>query len=121
SRIFQHKTVPEILKELFKKLIDVTFEIQGTFEPREYCVQYRESDFHFVSRLMEEEGIYYFFSHTPDGHKMTVANTPQSQPDVIPSTVVYEEASGGNRKEDRVSELLKIQELRSGKEKLWNY
>src|SRR5262245_30024301 len=57
SRIFQHKTVPDILKEVLKG-VDPKFEIQGAFEPREYCVQYRESDFHFASRLMEEEGIY---------------------------------------------------------------
>ena len=41
-------------------------ENQGTFHPRDYCVQYRESDFAFASRLMEEEGIYYFFTHTAD-------------------------------------------------------
>ena len=40
-----------------------TYELQGTFEPRDYCVQYRETDFDFASRLMEEEGIYYFFKH----------------------------------------------------------
>ena len=49
--------------------LDVSFEIQATFQPRDYCVQYRETDFNFASRLMEEEGIYYFFKHTEDGHK----------------------------------------------------
>src|SRR5262245_49330629 len=70
-RIFQHLTVPDILKKVLDGL-DVAYEIQGTFHPRNFCVQYRESDFNFASRLMEEEGIYYFFKHTADGHKMVV-------------------------------------------------
>jgi type VI secretion system secreted protein VgrG len=49
SRTFQHITIPDILKELFTG-IDVDDQIQGTFEPREYCVQYRETDFAFASR-----------------------------------------------------------------------
>ncbi len=77
SRIFQQISVPDILKKLFEDL-DVDYEIQGTFHPREYCVQYRESDFNFASRLMEEEGIYYYFEHSANGHRMIVANTPQS-------------------------------------------
>ncbi|MCX6626103.1 MAG: contractile injection system protein, VgrG/Pvc8 family, partial [Candidatus Solibacter sp.] len=56
SRTFQHITVPDILKKLLTGL-DVDYQIQGTFEQREYCVQYRETDFAFASRLMEEEGI----------------------------------------------------------------
>jgi type VI secretion system secreted protein VgrG len=79
SRIFQHKSVPDILKEVFKGF-NVSYEIQGTFHPRNYCVQYRETDFDFASRLMEEEGIYYFFEHTGGKNKLIVANTPQSHP-----------------------------------------
>lgn len=69
--------MPEILKQVLVGL-DVTYEIQGTFEPRNYCVQYRESDFNFASRLMEEEGIFYYLEHTADSHRMIVANTPVS-------------------------------------------
>ena len=91
SRIFQQKTVPEILEEVFDKQ-DISMEVQGTFEPRDYCVQYRESDFDFASRLMEEEGIYYYFKHTEDAHKMVIANTPQSHVAVAGSeTINYEE------------------------------
>src|SRR5262249_9011151 len=69
SRIFQHLTVPDILKKVLQGL-DVAYEIQGPFEPRDYCVQYRETDYNFASRLMEEEGIFYFFKHTESGHQM---------------------------------------------------
>ena len=54
-RIFQQKSVPEILRQVLGGL-DVSYRLQGSYEPRNYCVQYRESDFDFASRLMEEEG-----------------------------------------------------------------
>lgn len=121
SRIFQHKSVPGILKKVLEGL-DVSFEITGTFEARDYCVQYRESDFQFASRLMEEEGIYYFFKHTADGHTMVLANTPQSHPDIGGDTsVIYEEVLGGVRDEERVWRWEKTQELRSGKYTLWDH
>jgi type VI secretion system secreted protein VgrG len=121
SRIFQHVSVPDILKKVFAGL-DVIFEIHGTFHPRDYCVQYRESDFDFASRLMEEEGIFYFFKHTKDGHKMVVANTSQSHPDVPEQIkVIYEEVEGGVREEMRIQDWEKGQELRSGKYTLWDH
>jgi type VI secretion system secreted protein VgrG len=119
SRIFQALAVPDILKKVLMGL-DVAYELQGTFEPREYCAQYRESDFDFASRLMEEEGIYYFFKHTSAGSTLVLANTPQSHPDATPATVNYEEISGGNRPDDRVYAWEKSQELRSGKVTLWD-
>jgi type VI secretion system secreted protein VgrG len=78
SRIFQFKSTVEIIKDVFKDAgIDeksIVWMTNGTYEPREFCVQYRESELAFVSRLMEEEGIFYFFRHTADGHKMTIAD-----------------------------------------------
>lgn len=88
SRIFQQKSVPDILRKVFEGL-DVKWEIQGAFQPRNYCVQYRETDFDFASRLMEEEGIYYFFVHTEKSHQMVVANSPGSHPDCSKSTVPF--------------------------------
>ncbi|HAF13947.1 MAG TPA: type VI secretion system tip protein VgrG [Blastocatellia bacterium] len=123
SRIFQHITVPDILKKVLTGL-DVSFEIQGTFHPRDFCVQYRESDFDFASRLMEEEGIFYFFKHTADGHKMVVANTPDSHPkfgEKSEAKIIYEEAFGGRREEERILSWEKTQELRSGKYTLWDH
>lgn len=77
SRIFQNESVPDILREVLKG-IEYENEIQGTFEPRNYCVQYRETDWDFASRLMEEEGIYYYFEHTATEHRLILANTPAS-------------------------------------------
>jgi type VI secretion system secreted protein VgrG len=121
SRIFQQIAVPDILKKVLAGL-DVSWELQGTFQPRDYCVQYRETDFNFASRLMEEEGIYYFFKHSDGGHKMVVANTPQSHPDLAPaSKLIFDEMIGGNRPEDRIYSWEKVQELRSGKYTLWDH
>jgi type VI secretion system secreted protein VgrG len=118
SRIFQQKSVPDILKEVLKGL-DFSSEIQGTFEPRDYCVQYRESDFDFASRLMEEEGIYYFFKHKADGHKLVLANTPQSHSAIGgPSPIKYEELHGGARDDERIAFWVKSQEIRTAKQTL---
>src|SRR5215472_5937113 len=57
-RIFQHQTVPDIIQAIFTSLgfSDYKLRLYGNFRQRDYCVQYRETDFNFVSRLMEEEG-----------------------------------------------------------------
>src|SRR6478672_5965280 len=76
SRIFQNLSVDKILRKIFEDY-QVDYEI-GTFEARNYCVQYRETDWDFASRLMEEEGIYYFFEHTATTHRLVLGNTPDS-------------------------------------------
>jgi type VI secretion system secreted protein VgrG len=121
SRIFQQITVPDILAKVLKGL-DVKFQLTARYEPRDYCVQYRESDFNFASRLMEEEGIFYFFEHTSGGHKLVVADNPQTHPDIPEtSTVIFDNAEGGNRSETRIYDWNKVQELRSGKYTLWDH
>src|SRR5450759_140385 len=121
SRTFQHITVPDILRQLFTGM-DVDYQIQGTFEPREYCVQYRETYLAFASRLMEEEGIYYFFKHTSSGHQMVLANTPQSHP-ALPygPTVIWEVSAHASMEGDRVFAWSKGQEIRSGKFTTWDH
>jgi type VI secretion system secreted protein VgrG len=115
SRIFQQKSVPDILKQVFEGF-DCDFQLRGQYEPREYCVQYRETDFNFASRLMEDEGIYYFFEHSKSGHKMLVADTPQSHSDVPGlTTVKYETVEGGPRKGDHVYQWRKTQAVRASK------
>src|ERR1035437_6823281 len=121
SRTFQHINVPDILKKLLTGL-DVAYQIDGAFEPREYCVQYRETDLAFASRLMEEEGIYYFFKHSSSSHQLVLANTPQSHPAVpfLP-TVIWEESAHASMEEDRVFDWSKGQEIRSGKVTSWDH
>ena len=79
-RIFQDKTAAEIIKQVFKDqgFDDVKDKLQGSYSKREYCVQYRETTFDFVSRLMEEEGIYYYFTHEKGKHTLVLADAPSS-------------------------------------------
>ena len=79
-RIFQEMTVPDIVKKVFAdhKMADFSMELTGSYKTRTYCVQYRESDLDFVSRLLEEEGIYYYFRHTK-GHDTFVATDSSSK------------------------------------------
>jgi len=81
-RIFQDKTAPQIVKQIFKERGFGDFEesLQGQYEPIEYCVQYRESDFRFVSRLLEHFGIFYFFKHEKDKHTLVLADSPSAYP-----------------------------------------
>jgi len=75
-KIFQSKSVPAILKDVFhdEDTAAVAWRLgnAGAYKDWDYCVQYRESDFNFVSRLMEQEGIYYFFEHRDGAHELVV-------------------------------------------------
>lgn len=75
-RIFEKLSTLDIIKKVFQEHGSGRFETVGSISTpeREYCVQYRESDFDFVSRLLEEEGIFYFFKHKPNEHTLVLAN-----------------------------------------------
>jgi type VI secretion system secreted protein VgrG len=121
SRIYQQKTVVEIIKDVLAS-VDFSLEVEGTFLQRNYCVQYRETDFNFVSRLMEEEGIFYFFKHSSGKHQMVIANSPARHPDMpVSADLLYDDVRGGARTENRVQKWEKSQEIRSGKVTLWDY
>ena len=122
SRIFQQISVPEILKKVFQGF-DVKYEMQGTFEPRNYCVQYRESDFDFASRLMEEEGIYYYFVHEEGKDLMVLGNTPQSHRD-CPTKKEIEFFVKVGEKDDfvgTINSFISGFNLQTGKVALWDY
>ena len=121
SRIFQRKNVPDILKDVMKG-VTVDWKLQGTYEKRDYCVQYRESDFNFASRLMEEEGIFYFFEHADGKHTMVVADDASAIENLAgESEIPYEELAGGTRDENRIWAWERAQEARSTKVVLWDH
>ncbi|MFD1261690.1 type VI secretion system tip protein TssI/VgrG, partial [Entomomonas asaccharolytica] len=77
QRKFLAKTVPEIITTILSEHgmqqgseSGFEFKLKETYPPRDFCVQYDETDYHFVSRLCQEEGIAYHFQHTPNNHKM---------------------------------------------------
>ena len=79
--IFQGKTVLEVLAEIFAAAGTSNYELRTseTYKSMEYCVQYGESDFNFISRLMEQEGLYYFFEHTEDKHVLIICDKTSNQ------------------------------------------
>jgi len=82
SKIFQNQTVPEILAAVFTAhgFTDFDDRTSATYGPREFCVQYQETAFHFVSRLMEAEGIFYFFEHADGLHTLVMADDADAHP-----------------------------------------
>ncbi len=72
--IYQGLTAVQIIEQVFNRnsISEFRNKCQGTYQKRDYCVQYRESDFAFVSRLMEQEGIYYYFDHEETKHTLTL-------------------------------------------------
>jgi type VI secretion system secreted protein VgrG len=92
SVIFQNKSTTDILQAVFESrgCSDVDFtKLGGTYPKREYCVQYRESDFAFVSRLMEQEGIYYFFDHSGGRHTMVLCDNRSSHDESVYEELEY--------------------------------
>ena len=75
-RVFQNKTVPDIVKEVFRDNGYTDFEekLGSSYRTWEYCVQYRETDFNFISRLLEQEGIYYYFKHKESKHTLILSD-----------------------------------------------
>ncbi|WP_458038738.1 type VI secretion system Vgr family protein [Pantoea ananatis] len=106
-RIFQSQTVPQIVQTLLKEYgVNVETRLAGSYRVWEYCVQYQESSFDFISRLMELEGIYYFFRHEADKHTLVLCDAPD-QHQAFPGyeTIAYHVTpSGGSVTEEGVSQ-----------------
>ena len=120
-RIFLDKKVTEIIQDVFTKAgfsNGTDFKLpSGSYDKIEYCVQYRETDFAFVSRLMEQYGIYYFFEHKDGQHTMVLADSKNSHkkiPDL--GTVKYNPATDGyNRQEQNLLSWVSDRKFRTSK------
>jgi len=106
-RIFQSQTVPQIVQTLLKEYaVNVETRLAGNYRVWEYCVQYQESSLDFISRLMELEGIYYFFRHEADRHTLVLCDAPD-QHQAFPGyeTIAYHVTpSGGVVTEEGISQ-----------------
>lgn len=86
-KVFQGKTVPDIIEAIFKEwqgkysqVVKFDNKLSGSYTKLDYCVQYRETDFNFISRLMEEEGIFFYFTHEDGKHTLVLADDASSLP-----------------------------------------
>ena len=117
-RIFQNKTSLDIIQEIFKEngFSDFKVRTQGSFIEREYCVQWNETDLDFVLRLMEEEGIFYFFEHEETKHTLILANqSSEFKPCPFKADARFAPKQGAGRYEEVVTDWNHSQEVRPGK------
>jgi len=123
-RIFQNMTVPDILLKIFQELgfSDVKTNLQAPYEQVDYCVQYRETDFNFVSRLMEQHGIWYCFEHEAEKHTLLLAdNSSGHRYCSAAKKVPWEPQPAGQRDGEVITSLHIQQTLRPGRYALGDY
>lgn len=112
-RIFQNMGVDGILKDIFRDHdmtgADVEFDLGGSCEPREFCVQYRETDYDFVSRLMEEEGMFFYFVSSATVSKIVVTDKGDSRPRIDGDDELRFAPTGGMTSEDSRDQIFDLQ------------
>jgi type VI secretion system secreted protein VgrG len=117
-RIFQDKNVRQIIEAVFADYSHVQVDMSkltGSHRTRPYCVQYRESDFDFISRLMEDEGIWYYFTHTEDQHTLVLANGASGHAVLPESTLAWSHRQTGQVREDVITQWRQTQQVQSMK------
>lgn len=125
-RIFQATKTPDIIKKILDdaKIPSDQYKIdcKETYQPRDYCVQYRETDLNFISRLMEEEGIFYFFEHSADKHMLVIADKSAAHKDIAkPAKLIYQKPSGAVAADDTVYPFSYAEGVRTGSVVLNDY
>ena len=116
-RIFQKKKIGDIIETIFGDLgfSDYKFDLQVSHKEWEYCVQYRETDFNFVSRLMEQEGVSYWFKHDDGKHEMVISDHKGAYYDLTEKEVEYPPNVGGVAITDHITSWEHCYEFRPGK------
>ena len=124
-KIFQEKDVTEIIKEVFGEagFSDYQLKISGSYAKRDYVVQYRETDFHFLCRLMEEEGIYYYFDHTGSIERLIIIDEAGSHQPMLEKSKVdfFYREEDYRRRDDHVFEWTSAERVTYGKVTLSDY
>ena len=125
TRVFQDQTVTAVIKAVLNPYgISLADDTSATYESMEYCTQYRETDFAFISRLMEQHGILYYFKHTADDHVFTLQDE-SSKLSACAVQDAFRYAPEGAEKEGYydfvVNEWLTRSTLVSGKFTSWDY
>lgn len=87
-KVFQKKKIPDILSELLKG-IKFKNSLRGKYEPREYCTQFGETDLAFFQRLVAEEGIFYYFTHTDSEHTLVLGDAATAYTDASQDSIEY--------------------------------
>jgi type VI secretion system secreted protein VgrG len=124
-RIFQDQTVPDIIRQILgghPGIVDVKFDLTASYNRWDYCVQYRETDFNFVSRLMEHEGIHYYFKHDEGRHTLVVADSDSDHASANERAVPFNTAASGRWVDQEcITEWAVSRELQPGRYALTDY
>jgi type VI secretion system secreted protein VgrG len=123
-RIFQNMTAPDIITQVFGLFSFSTFQnnLTGSYPTLEYCVQYRETAFNFVSRLMEQFGIFYYFDHSTEGqHTLTMCDSNAGLQVCTGSPISYQTKVGGLDDPEAITDWRMEQELETGKYTVTDY
>jgi type VI secretion system secreted protein VgrG len=126
ARIFQEMTTPEIVEAVFGEAgmapADWRLALEQEYAPREYCVQYRESDWAFVSRLLEEEGMFYFFEAIEGATRLVIADGASVHEEIAaPSALAFRPSSGALIGDEAVVRLEAVEQMHAGKVTLRDY
>ncbi len=123
-RIFQKKSASDIISEVLDAaaVTDYRLELSSTYPPKEYVLQYRESDLHFVQRMMAEHGMWYYFEHTESNHTMVIvdsndaitelSSTPLNASYLGP--IVYHSDGGGGADREHITDLELVNRVKTG-------
>lgn len=127
-RIFLDKDVKEIIQQVFTDAgfssgSDFKFRTTGNYDKIKYCVQYRESDFAFASRLMEQYGIYYYFEHKDGQHTMVLADSRASHSAIadLAQLRFHVQTEGYRRVEQQINSWTSDRSFRTGKVEFNDY
>jgi type VI secretion system secreted protein VgrG len=121
SRIFQQQSAAKVLTTVLDG-VEQQPQLTAQYLPHNFCVQYRESDFAFANRLMEEEGIYYFQEHTRDSHKLLLADaSTQAKKLAEGATLRFDPSRGGRRDDVRIGAWTKTQRIVATNYQLWDH
>ncbi|WAS91536.1 type VI secretion system tip protein VgrG [Nannocystis punicea] len=124
-RTFQNQTTAEVVAAVLKSAglskDEFRFALSATYAPRNYCVQYRESDFAFISRLLEEDGMFYFFDHGESGATMVVADHPGAHPTIAGDSTLWFHNGGQLREREHLTTLRLVERVRPGKVSLRDF
>ena len=115
-RIFQEISVPDILSEVLTlaNARDVRFSLLKSYPLRNYVLQYRETDFHFVQRLLAENGMWYYFEHAKSAHTMVIVDSNDAITPLSNACLLFHEMGGGVAEQEHIFELSQINRVRSG-------
>ncbi len=123
SRVFTEMKVGDILKEVLEAggLTDYELQLTGSYPTRPHVSQYKESDHAFLERLMEYDGIHYFFTHSADAHKLVITDSNAQHSASRPTPIAYQPVEGGDLGSDLFVAIVDRQRLQPKLVRLTDY